>query len=136
MSRPAKFYDKGKFVRRREKPGSKKLGIDWDRVEPSYNHQGNDRDNLDILRNLRYNLLLAEQAGKQSAANRIRREINHVMENELAISSSPCGTCFQVLHNCRCEDRKVSRSTVYRRRKKEEAQKAAIKSLIAAALGG
>ena len=80
--------------------GGKKLGIDWDNVEPSYNHRGNDE--LNLLTRLRKELNAAEAAGRYSAAKKLRRKISQAQEDQLGITHSWCGGCINYLHNCTC----------------------------------
>ena len=125
MTRPASVKSTASpFVKRIDRSG-KKLGLDWEVVEPSYNHRANDRYNLEDLGRLRRELREAEEQGRDSAAKKIRRELNKQLEQGLALHATWCGGCGNYLHRCKCRKMpEVSKSTEYRRRKKEaEARK-------------
>lgn len=83
--------------------GGKKLGLDWDRVGRSDNHNQAINDHLNEMQTLRQLLVQAEREGKYSKAKKLRRQINHAQEVELMIRHTFCGACHQVLHNCQCE---------------------------------
>lgn len=101
--RPASFRTSASpFVKRREKPGAQKLGIDWDKFEFSNNHNLNTELNLSTLSNLRIELHQAELIGRHSKAKKLRREINRITEDQLAIGATWCGGCLNYLQNCRC----------------------------------
>lgn len=103
--------------------GGKKVTIDFEKAEPHLTpyHNWTREELLNSLRRLRQELMDAEARDLYNKAKKIRREINAVMEAELALPRTWCPTCLNVLHRCRCpKDPTVSRSTNYRRRKKEE----------------
>lgn len=116
MSRPASLRPQRAFVGKNKKVGSQKLGIDWEKVQPSYNHRFENDMNLNTLQRLRRDLWEAEEVnGPQSSkARKIRRLINQELEQGLAIQTTWCGSCKQVLHRCRCK----SRAQVLQPRKK------------------
>lgn len=106
MPRPAALWKrKGQspFIARRIKDGPK-VGLNWDWVTPSDNHQKGMEEVLEDLRALRINLVRAEAAGKYSAARKIRREINKVQEQELYLEHSACHRCGMGHLHCRCKD--------------------------------
>ena len=90
------------FVKRKDKGGSQKLGIDWDKIEFSNNHRLNVELNNLMLSQLRTELLHAERDSRHSKAKKLRREINRITEDSLAIQATWCGGCLNYLHNCRC----------------------------------
>ena len=90
------------FVRKTEKSG-KPLEINWDIVEPSYNHNYNRDLFLRSIKRLRKELQWAEEDGRESKAKKLRREINRAQENLLAIPAPWCSGCLNYLHNCQCE---------------------------------
>ena len=103
MSRPASLRSTSSpFVRRKEKAGSKKLGIDMEKIDLSYNHRERAEENIDALRNLRLALIEAERDGRYAKAKKLRREINAHLEEGLYLNHSFCGSCLNVLHRCRC----------------------------------
>jgi len=106
--------------------GGKKLGLDWEKVEDNLaftpHHKWSEAELTKTLRLRRQELQQAEEAGRSSKAIKIRREINQLLEVDLAISHSTCPTCHLYLHRCKClADPTVSRSTNRRRRIKAEA---------------
>lgn len=108
MSRPASLRSSASpFVRRKEKKGSEKLGLDWERVHESYNHRFENDMNLNTLQHLRRDLMEAEEVNgpHSSKARKIRRLINQELEQGLMIQATWCGGCRLVLHLCRCKSR-------------------------------
>lgn len=117
MSRPASLKSTASpFVKRREKPGAQKLGIDWDRVEPSYNHKLNHAINHDYLTQLRLDLAYAIDNGLKSKEKKVRREINRMLEDELSIEHTWCGGCLRDFYNCRCRGLRPPSDPNHRRR--------------------
>lgn len=90
------------FVKAKKKSGSKKLGLDMERITPPDQHLPTDAENNDALRNLRLQLIEAERGGKYSKAKKLRRAINQRLEVGLYLTHSWCQTCQNVLHNCTC----------------------------------
>jgi hypothetical protein len=106
--------------------GAKKLGLDWERVEDNLaytpHHKWTAVELTKTLRLRRQELQEAEEAGRMSKATKLRREINQLLEVDLALTHSTCPTCFRYLHRCKCpSDPTVSRSTNRRRKMKSEA---------------
>lgn len=131
MTRPASVRSSASpFVKRIDRSG-KKLELDWEAVEPSYNHRANDRYNLESLGSLRRELRAAEEDGRHSAAKKIRRELNKQLEQGLALHATWCGGCGNYLHRCKCRKMpEVSRSTEWRRKKKAEEAKGYVHRLL------
>ena len=100
--RPASIRPQRPFVGKAKKPGGKKLEIDWERIEESYNHRLNMKLNNSQLAQLRQELIEAETAGRPKA-RKIRREINQLLEANLALHTTWCYGCLNYLHNCKCE---------------------------------
>lgn len=99
--RPASLRPQAKFIGKAAKVGGKKLEIDWERIEDSYNHRLNLQLNNRALARLRRELIAAEALG-QNKAKKLRREINGLLEQNLAIGATWCQGCLNYLHNCRC----------------------------------
>lgn len=119
MARPARLWKMGRSASGRPQPkAGKKVGVNWDKVQISDNHELNARLNVEDLESLRIRLAKAEREGRYSAATKIRREINEIQENDLVLHSTVCGTCFRPAHTCRCEG--LTRQQRYRARKKKE----------------
>jgi len=104
MSRPAALrYTSNPFVQKRRETGSKKLGLDLDRMNPSDNLV---QDHLDNSRRQQYftaELQRAEREGKYSKAKKMRRLLNQALEEALWLRSTWCQSCLNVLHNCKCK---------------------------------
>lgn len=104
MTRPAGLRSQGSpFVRQKKKGGGQKLGLDLERIVPSYNHKQREVDNLEALQFLRDELQLAETEGRYAKARKIRRLINQELEVNLYLRRSWCYGCDNVLHNCQCQ---------------------------------
>ena len=102
--RPASVRPTGSpFVKQKRKAGSKKLGLDMDRIDDSYNHKARIAENQDDMTHLRLQLISAEAHDRYSAAKRIRRELNRLLEESLYLTHSWCLGCNNVLHNCQCK---------------------------------
>jgi hypothetical protein len=102
--------------------GAKKLGLDWDKAEENLTvyHNYTKSQIIRTLRLFRNDLAQAEADGRRSKATKIRREINKLLEADLAIYHSTCPSCGLYSHRCRCtSDPTVSRSTNWRRKQKE-----------------
>lgn len=99
MSRPASLV-----IRPipRGKPTGQKLGLDMERIDLSFNHRSRAEENIDTLHNLRLELIDAERTDRYSKAKKLRREINHLLEEGLYLTHSFCGSCQNVLHRCHC----------------------------------
>lgn len=98
MSQPAIFRNsraKGRY--------GQKLGLDFNHIELSNNHQQRQKDNLEMLHFLRQELILAEQQDRWSKARKLRRLINQELEVGLYLTHSWCGGCYNVLSLCTCE---------------------------------
>lgn len=105
MSQPAGLRSSSSpFVRQKRKSGGKKLGLDMTGIEPSYNHKERDASNHRILTRLRLELIQAEREGKHSKAKKVRRAINHMLEEGIYLTHSFCLGCNNVLHNCQCQN--------------------------------
>jgi hypothetical protein len=113
--RPASIRPQRPFIGKAKKVGGKKLEIDWERIEESYNHKLNMQINNNSLAQLRQERIEAEEAGRPKA-KKIRREINHLLEANLALHATWCYGCLNYLHNCKCEK-------VEERRKKDRERK-------------
>lgn len=123
MTRPSGLRPQSSpFVRRREKPGAKKVEIDWDKIDDSYNHRLNQQVNIMALKNLREDLIQAEADGRYSKARKIRREISQYLEANLALSATWCRGCLNYLHNCKCKAWREGPhpNTIRARKRKEE----------------
>ena len=83
--------------------GGKKLGFNYDQMEPSNNHRQNDLDNGRDLQFYQGELIKAEREGRYSKARKLRRLINQCLEVNLYLRSSWCGGCMNYLHNCKCK---------------------------------
>jgi hypothetical protein len=83
--------------------GGKKVGLDWEQIQPSNNHRQANADNLRRLEFLRQELEEAERGGKYSKAKRMRRELNKELEVGLYLTHSWCGGCHRYLHLCKCK---------------------------------
>src|SRR4051812_11652482 len=121
MTRPASLRPQRAFIGKNKKVGSKKLEIDFEKIDDSYNHRLNNDLNFETLSHLRQELIYAETNGRDSKAKKIRRQINQLLEEGLALQATWCGTCKQVLHRCRCKS--LDQATLGRR---EAAKKKAI----------
>lgn len=121
MSRPASIRPQRPFVGKARKVGSKKLEIDWEAVEESWNHRFNIQLNNRALKRLRVELIDAEARGL-SKAKKIRREINSLLEQNLALGCTWCRGCLNYLHNCKCPplERGIHHNTIRARKRKEE----------------
>lgn len=100
MTKPASLRA---FRIARGKKGGQKLGLDLDRIDPSYNHNQREAENLETLRYLREELNRAEAEGRHSRSKKIRRYINQELEVGLYIRNSWCYGCNNVRHNCQCK---------------------------------
>jgi hypothetical protein len=104
MSRPAALrYQGNPFIQRKRQTGSKKLGLDFDRLNPSDNLRQDHLDNSRRQQVLTAELQRAEREGKYSKAKKMRRLLNQALEEALWLRSTWCQTCLNVLHNCKCE---------------------------------
>lgn len=102
-TRPASLRPTGSpFTKQKRKAGSKKLGLDMEKIDFSYSHKARMEENLDAQRLLRRQLQQAEAEGKYSKAKKLRRQINYYQEEGLYLTHSFCGGCLNVLHNCHC----------------------------------
>jgi hypothetical protein len=101
-NRPAGLKTTNPFIRPKKKAGSKKLGLDLDKVQGTGSHRGRMADVQDNLRWLREDLSWAEREGRWSSARKIRRQINQELEVELYLRSSWCPECHQTFSNCQC----------------------------------
>ena len=119
MSRPASLRPQRPFVGKAKKAGGKKLEIDWERIDDSYNHKLNMEVNNRQLAQLRLELQEAE-ALHRPKARKIRREINSLLEQNLAIHATWCNGCMNYLHNCKCEG--IEKEEARRKRKNENAR--------------
>jgi hypothetical protein len=135
-TRPASVKPQGSpFVKQKKKSGSKKLGLNWDKVEESYNHRLNIEITQRQLALLRSELIEAEAKGMRKA-NRLRREINALTEQMLALQSTWCQGCMNYAHRCKCDGiikRKSIRQRERRKEAREERQIAGMKERIQAA---
>jgi hypothetical protein len=117
--RPASLRPQAKFIGKAAKVGGKKLEIDWERIDDSYNHRFNMDLNNRQLAQLRQELIEAE-ALHRPKARKIRRKINSLLEQNLAIHCTWCNGCMNYLHNCKCEG--IEKGAVRRLRKNENAR--------------
>lgn len=120
-TRPASVKPQGSpFVKQKKKSGSKKIGLNWDKVEESYNHKFNIEVTQRQLALLRQELIDAEANGMRKA-NRLRREINALTEQMLALQTTWCQGCMNYAHRCRCEGI-VTKNALRKRQKRKEAR--------------
>jgi hypothetical protein len=102
-SRPASIRSRqNPFVKAKKKAGSKKLGLDLEKIPESTNLREQILENAEELRWLRIEMVRAENDGRRSAAKKLRRQINQELEAQLYLHSSWCLGCNNVAHNCQC----------------------------------
>lgn len=104
MSQPA-VWRRGSnpFIRAKKQTGSKKLGLDLEKLHPSDNLRQDHLENSRLQQFLTGELQQAEREGKYSKSKKIRRALNQALEEALWYHASWCQTCNNVLHNCICK---------------------------------
>ena len=117
--RPASLRPQATFIGKAAKAGGKKLEIDWERIDDSYNHRFNMDLNNRQLAQLRQELIQLEARGA-AKAKKVRREINSLLEQNLALHATWCNGCMNYLHNCRCPG--IEKEEARRKRKNENAR--------------